>query len=159
MGQIRCAAWVSFPLPVTRLLILPKTKTGRRLHTLPTAALALLAEAKQLGPFVIAGRNPSTPLDDRTIRRVFERACEAADIEGATIQDLRRTIMTRAAARGVGAHLLRDMVGHKTTAMADRYIRNAGEPLTELRERMGAGMAAELEGGDGAVVPIRRDIR
>ena len=64
--------------------------------------------------------------------------------------------MTQAAAMGVGAHLLRDMVGHKTTAMADRYIRNAGEPLTELRERMGAGIAAQMDGGDGAVVPLRR---
>jgi integrase len=158
IGEIRMMRWEDVNLK-GGLLILPKTKTGRRVHTLPTAALALLAEAKQLGPFVIAGPNPSMPLDDRTIRKVFERACAAADIQGARLHDLRRTIMTRAAAMGVGAHLLRDMLGHKTTAMADRYIRTAGEPLTELRERMGAGMAAELEGGDGTVVAIRRDSR
>ena len=54
--------------------------------------------------------------------------------------------MTEAAALGVGAHLLRDMVGHKTTAMADRYARRAGAPLTELRERMGASIAAKMAG-------------
>ena len=75
---------------------------------------------------------------------------------GARIHDLRRTIMTEAAALGVGAHLLRDMVGHKTTAMADRYARRAGAPLTELRERMGASMAAKMAGKDDAeVVPIK----
>ncbi len=60
--------------------------------------------------------------------------------------------MTEAAALGVGAHLLRDMVGHKTTAMADRYARRAGAALTELRERMGASMAAKMAGGSGGEV-------
>jgi hypothetical protein len=54
--------------------------------------------------------------------------------------------MTQAAASGVSAHFLRDMVGHKTTAMADRYIRRAGAPLTELRENMGAVMASKMAG-------------
>ena len=41
--------------------------------------------------------------------------------------------------------------------MADRYIRQAGEPLTELRERMGAGMAAKLAGASPAdVTPLKR---
>ena len=59
--------------------------------------------------------------------------------------------MTEAAALGVGAHLLRDMVGHKTTAMADRYARRAGAPLVELRERLGASIADRLTefGKDG----------
>ena len=65
--------------------------------------------------------------------------------------------MTEAAALGVGAHLLRDMVGHKTTAMADRYARRAGAPLTELRERMGQSMAAKLAGeGAAEVVKMNR---
>lgn len=151
IGEIRAMRWGDVDMQ-GGVLTLPKTKTGRRLHTLPSAALALLADAKRLGDNVIPGRDPNRPLDDRAIRRVFERACEAAGIEGATLHDLRRTIMTQAAAMGVGAHLLRDMVGHKTTAMADRYIRNAGEPLTELRERMGAGMAAMLGGATAAPV-------
>ncbi|MDH3667871.1 MAG: hypothetical protein OEN23_13175 [Paracoccaceae bacterium] len=51
---------------------------------------------------------------------------------------------------------MRDMVGHKTTAMADRYARRAGAPLTELRERMGASMAAKLAGTkDADIVEIK----
>lgn len=136
-------------------LTLPKTKTGRRLHTLPSAALALLAEAQQLGDYVLLGRDLNTPLGQRVIRRTFKTACVEAGIEGARLHDLRRTVMTQAAAVGLGANLLRDMLGHKTTAMADRYVRQASEPLTELRERVGAGMAARMSGTETDVMPIR----
>ncbi|MEM8624438.1 MAG: tyrosine-type recombinase/integrase [Pseudomonadota bacterium] len=151
IGEIRSMRWDDVDMQ-SGALVLPKTKTGRRKHTLPTAALLLLSKAPRIGECVVPGRDPNTPLDDRAIRRVFEKACDVAGISGATVHDLRRTVMTQAAALGVSAHLLRDMVGHKTTAMADRYIRNAGEPLTELRERMGAGMAAMMGGAEPAAV-------
>ena len=148
IGEIRQMRWADIDFE-TGLLTLPKTKTGRRVHTLPSAALALLSEATPIGACVIPGRNPDTPLTYPAIQRTWSRACEAAGIEGARLHDLRRTIMTDAAALGVGAHLLRDFVGHKTTAMADRYARRAGAPLTELRERMGASMAAKMNGESG----------
>lgn len=155
IGEVRSMRWADVDMGSGRI-VLPKTKTGRRVHTLPTAALSLLAETRRTGEFVIPGRTNIRPLDDRTIRRVFEKACVEAKIPGARLHDLRRTVMTQAAAMGVGAHLLRDMVGHKTTAMADRYIRNAGEPLTELRERVGAGIAAQMEGDPGEVNKFRK---
>jgi len=55
--------------------------------------------------------------------------------------------MTLAAGIGANSHLLRDMVGHKTTAMADRYVRQAGEPLVELREQVGSTIADYMAGG------------
>lgn len=127
-------------------LILPKTKTGRRIHTLPTAALALLVDATHDGDFVIAGRLSHKPMNYTAVRNHWAEVCKVAGIKGIRLHDLRRTIMTEAAALGVGAHLLRDMVGHKTTAMADRYARRAGAPLQELRERMGESMSGKLSG-------------
>lgn len=155
IGEVQMMRWDDLDLR-SGILTLPKTKTGRRLHTLPRAARALLAETHQLGAYVIPGRDPNAPLDQSVIRRTFKAACAEAGIKGARLHDLRRTVMTQAAAMGVGAHLLRDMLGHKTTAMADRYIRQAGEPLTELRERVGAGMAARMGGTEAVVMPIRR---
>ncbi len=149
IGEVRSMRWEDINLQSGQV-VLPKTKTGRRVHTLPAAAVSLLADTKHLSAWVIPGRDIDKPLDLRWIRRVFERACRAAGIEGARLHDLRRTVMTQAAAMGVGAHLLRDMLGHKTTAMADRYIRNAGQPLTELRERVGAGIAADMAGDTGS---------
>ena len=65
------------------------------------------------------------------------------------LHDLRRTVMTHAAASGIGVHVLRDLLGHQTTAMADRYIRRTGTALREATERSGASMAAMLEGDHG----------
>lgn len=155
IGEVQNMRWTDIDFQ-GGAVVLPKTKTGRRIHTLPSAALALLADVPRLGACVIPGRDPDSPLDYSSIQRHWVRACDAAGVSGARIHDLRRTIMTEAAALGVGAHLLRDMVGHKTTAMADRYIQQAGEPLTELRERMGQSMAAKLAGApDGEIVEIK----
>lgn len=155
IGEIQSMRWDEIDFE-SGLVVLPKTKTGRRIHTLPSAALALLADTPRIGACIIPGRKPDRPLDYRAIQRHWAQACKVAGIKGARLHDLRRTIMTEAAALGVGAHLLRDMVGHKTTAMADRYARRAGAPLTELRERMGASMAARLSGAEAALMPLRK---
>ena len=65
--------------------------------------------------------------------------------------------MTRAATTGVGTHVLRDLLGHKTTAMADRYIRAVGNPVRDAREQIGAAMAAMMQGETTEVVPSRRE--
>lgn len=135
-------------------LILPKTKTGRRIHTLPTSALALLVDAPHISEFVIAGRIANKPMNYTSVRNHWAEVCKKAGIKGVRLHDLRRTIMTEAASLGVGAHLLRDMVGHKTTAMADRYARQAGAPLVELRERMGESMAAKMRSETAEIRPI-----
>ena len=49
---------------------------------------------------------------------------------------------------GVGVHVLRDLLGHRTTAMADRYIRAVGNPVREARESVGGEIAA-IMAGDG----------
>ncbi|MGG7566561.1 tyrosine-type recombinase/integrase [Rhodovulum sp. DZ06] len=146
IGEIVGMRWEDLDLDAG-LLTLPRTKTGRRIHSLPAAAVELLRDARRIGAHVIAGRERDRPLNMRTVRDAFVNAVETAGLRDARIHDLRRTVMTRAAASGASAHLLRDMVGHKTTAMADRYIRNAGEPLLELRERIGGEMAAQVMGG------------
>ena len=80
----------------------------------------------------------------RHVRAVFKDACKAAGISGATLHDIRRTVMTTAARVGVGTHVLRDLLGHKTTVMADRYIRAVGEPVRDAREQVGGVMEAMM---------------
>ena len=50
--------------------------------------------------------------------------------------------------------MLRDLLGHKTTAMADRYVRAVGNPVRNAREYVGEAMAA---GTCGEVMPMRRE--
>ena len=84
-------------------------------------------------------------------------ATAKAGIGDATVRDLRRTVMTNAAASGIGVHVLRDLLGHKTTAIADQYIRRTGSALVDATEQSGAAMAAMLNGKKGAgLVPVHK---
>ena len=87
------------------------------------------------------------PLTYRTARTHFGEAAKLAGLGDVRLHDLRRTVMTNAAAAGVGVHVLRDLLGHKTTAMADRYVRSVGSPVADARRAIGAGMAAAMAGG------------
>ena len=92
----------------------------------------------------------------RYVRTVFAEAAKVAGITDVRLHDLRRTVMTSAAAAGIGTHVLRDLLGHKSTAMADRYIRHVGNPVRDAREQVGAAMAAMMAGMGGEVVALRR---
>ena len=154
IGEVRAIRWEHVDFETGRLTM-PATKTGPRVHDLPSAALAILAQAHRIGDWAfMTGR--STPVSYRLIHIAFQQAAKAAGLDGVRLHDLRRTVMTSAAAAGVGTHVLRDLLGHKTTAMADRYIRNIGNPVREAREQVGAAMAAMMEGKPGEVVPMVR---
>ena len=154
IGEILAIQWKHVDFETGRLL-LPETKTGRRYHDLPSAALAILADLPRINawPFT-TGRD--APVMYRTVRLHFARIAAAAGLADARLHDLRRTVMTTAAAAGVGTHVLRDLLGHKTTAMADRYIRSMGNPVRDAREQVGAAMAAMMNREGGEVMPLRR---
>lgn len=155
IGEILAIKWEDIAFETGRLTM-PDTKTGRRVHDLPTAALAILAGLDRLNAWPFTSGSDA-PLTYRTVRGHFAKAARDADLADVRLHDLRRTVMTSAAAAGVGTHVLRDLLGHKTTAMADRYVRAVGNPVRDAREQVGSAMAAMMEGGEGAtVLPLRR---
>ena len=129
-------------------LTMPDTKTGRRVHDLPTPALELLADMPRIGEWAFTSAR-DRPVTYGYVRRVFVEAVKDAGLEDVRLHDLRRTVMTNAAAAGVGTHVLRDLLGHRTTAMADRYIRAVGNPVRDAREQVGTAMAAMMDGKGG----------
>ena len=52
-----------------------------------------------------------------------------------------------AAAAGAGAHGLRDLLGYRTTAMADWFVREVGSPVADAGRAIGGAMAAAMAGG------------
>ena len=154
IGEILAIQWAHVDFETGRLL-LPETKTGRRHHHLPSAALAVLVKLPRINAWVFTtGRD--APVTYRTVRLHFARVARVAGLDDVRLHDLRRTVMTTAAAAGVGTHVLRDLLGHKTTVMADRYIRAVGNPVRDAREQVGAAMAAMMEGKGGKVVLMER---
>jgi len=155
IGEVLAMRWEHVDFETGRLT-LPETKTGRRTHDLPTAALEVLAALPRLNDACFTSGRAATTY--KTTRGVFVDACRRAGLSDVRIHDLRRTVMTSAAAAGVGTHVLRDLLGHKTTQMADRYVRAVGNPVRDAREQVGTAMAAMMAGKGGEVVPLRRRV-
>lgn len=139
-------------------ITLPATKTGRQTRTVAAAALQLLANLPHVNrnPFVFAGAGDGA-LHYATLRRRFKMACGAAGIENCRLHDLRRSVATSAAASGLSVLLLRDLLNHKTVAMANRYARRAGSALQEAQDANAERMAALLEGRQDAEVVLMRE--
>ena len=114
-------------------------------------ALAILTDLPRINewPFT-TGRD--APVTYATVRNTFAKAASTAGLVDVRLHDLRRTVMPRAAMAGVGTHVLRDLLGHRTTAMADRYIRSVGNPVRDARELVGAAMTAMMQGEPGSEV-------
>ena len=154
IGEVLAVQWEHIDFESGRLL-LPETKTGRRWHDLPSPALAILAGLPRFGAWTFTNNGGRSPATYKRVRETFARVAAAAGLEDVRLHDLRRTVMTRAAMAGVGTHVLRDLLGHKTTQMADRYVRALADPVREARESVGADIAAMMEGKAGDVVPLR----
>lgn len=125
-------------------VLLPATKTGRRIHPLSTAAIELLEGISVLGDYVFC-TNPSKPIDYTTVRLAFLKTAKAAGLSDVRLHDLRRTFMTRAAESGISSHTLRDLLGHKTATMADRYVRRTNIPVLNATELVSGGLAKILD--------------
>ena len=87
---------------------------------------------------------------------LFAEAARAAGLEDVRLHDLRRSVATMAAANGVSVLMLRDLLGHKSATMANRYARRAGSALQETVDASAARMAALMSGEGGKVVPLKR---
>ena len=154
IGEVRGMEWqhVSFE---TGRVTLPTTKTGRRVHDLPDAALTVLRSLPRINAWCFTTGHEA-PVSYGGVRDAILRAARAAGLEDVRLHDLRRGYMTAAAAAGVGTHVLRDLLGHKTTAMADRYVRAVGNPVRDARRQVTAGIAASMSGEAGQVIPLER---
>ena len=128
----------------SRSVLLPTTKTGRRIHPLSTAALDILSKLGIHGDHVFC-IGPSKPVTYTIVRLAFLKAAKAAGLKDVRLHDLRRTFMTRAAESGISSHTLRDLLGHKTAMMADRYVRRANIPVAKATEQVSGELARNLD--------------
>ena len=149
IGEVLSVRWQDIDFEASRVT-LPATKAGRQVRAVPQAALALLDALPRInGCDWVFSTNGRAPVGYKLARTVFARACARAGIEDARLHDLRRTVATNAAASGIGLTVLRDVLGHRTTAMATRYARMADAAVAAAVEDTGGAIAAALGGGQG----------
>ena len=72
------------------------------------------------------------------------------------IHDLRHGLATQAARHGASALIIRDLLGHKTLAMANRYVARVQDEAQAAQRRAGATIGAALlpDGESAEVVPL-----
>lgn len=136
-------------------LTLPSTKTGRRTHHLSAIALEIISNVQSGCDYVFSAALDA-PLTYKAVRGAFARICGRAGITDVRLHDLRRSFMTTAAASGMSTHLLRDLLGHKTTLMADRYVRHLGNPVKEARDRTAEIIQAQISGDSADIIELRK---
>ena len=154
VGEILNVRWEDLDMEGGRL-VLPSTKTGRRTHGLPSPALEVLASIPRVGSWAFSTRGDAK-MTYSHLRKVFVDITEKAGLADLRVHDLRRTYMTQAAMAGVTAHVLRDILGHATAEVADKYIRALGDPVRQAREQTSQTITALMEGkGVAEIVPLR----
>jgi integrase len=142
LGEWRAAEWSWVDIARAELRLPQAAAIGARTVPLSTLAQALLVSAPHRGRFVIPNDSGQAPLAPWSAHDEWLKVCKSAGVENLRLNDLRHAYATRGAGLGASAVLLRDVLGHKTLAMASRYLSRQVDPSRELAERIGAQIEA-----------------
>ena len=142
-----------------RKIILESTNTKskkRREIPINEALFSLLIGLKAVSngsPFVFPNPYSGKPMLDG--KRAFYRTCKKAGIIGLRFHDLRHTFASRLSARGVDLNTIRELLGHGSIRMTQRYLhssqtlkRSAVECLVEKEDENGEVASTLLHGRD-----------
>ena len=70
------------------------------------------------------------------LRNPFKKTCEAAEIEGLRIHDLRHSFATLAIQGGASLYDVQKLLGHSDIAMTQRYAHMVDESLQKATDNM-----------------------
>ena len=156
IGEVLSLRWKNVDLDASRL-VLPQTKTGRRIIPLVDPVVDVLTRLPRVNgnEWVFAGAYENTHITYRTLRKYFAMATSQAKLVDVKLHDLRRSVATNLAAAGANAFILRDVLGHKTIAMSSRYVRLASDALREAHETAASIMWRAMMGNKANLLLLR----
>jgi integrase len=128
------------------LLLLPKSKTGKKTIVLNAPALAVLNAIPRLGNFVIAGsaagEKNERPRAD--LKKPWRAVSKRAGLERVRIHDLRHTHASFGAGAGLGLPIIGRLLGHVQPATTHRYAHLDADPLRKASERIANRLATAM---------------
>lgn len=103
-----------------------KTRRDRHIAFTPETAARLREWQRERGlnPMVFADATGDGRVHYHHIRRKFDAAAKRAGLEGRTLHDLRRTVGSLLAARGVNQKVAAEILGHSDIRTTARYYQN-----------------------------------
>ena len=127
-------------------LRLAQAKTGPRTVWLSEAAQAIIGRQPRTGSTYVfpSPANPVRPLSHNL--DLWSRTRREAGIEDLRLHDLRHTVASQAVARGVPLPTVAKMLGHAQPTMTLRYAHVGDREVEVAAERIGASIAAALQG-------------
>ncbi|HSP99997.1 MAG TPA: site-specific integrase [Candidatus Dormibacteraeota bacterium] len=137
--------WEDVDLPVG-VLRLPDAQAGARTVPLGAPAIALLGALPRPGEYVVCGRKDDAPLRYPAVAATWKKIRNAAGLANARMHDLRHTVGSDAGAAGMNAFMVRDLLGHKTLAMTERYVSQDTGPLLRAADQVVGRVADALAG-------------
>ena len=155
-GELLGLEWPRVDLRRNVLLLEAAHTKGKRRRTVPlneTARAALLRRARfrsehcPATPWVFSFRDGRP---GRDIRGAFSAACIAAGITDFTFHDLRHTCAAWLVTDGAPLAEIRDLLGHSTILMTERYAHLAPENLRATVSRLDASRSRHVGPGDSA---------
>lgn len=142
IGEVLGLKWCDVDLEMLEARI--SGKTGKRSAPISAPVAALISNLGRINEHVFPGRFEDRPLNYAVVRRIWASACTKAGIADARIHDLRHGAATTGARLGASAHVLRDLLGHRTLAMSNRYVARLLDPVRDISEKVGSEIAESL---------------
>jgi integrase len=134
-------------------LLLPESKTGRKVIPLNPQALAVLHGVPRLegNPYVICGDRPGRHLVN--LEKPWRRIRRAAKLDDVRLHDLRHSFASVGASGGESLIVIGKLLSHSQPATTARYAHLADDPVRAASEAIGRYIASAMESvGNGEVV-------
>ncbi|WEZ84652.1 site-specific integrase [Rhizobium sp. 32-5/1] len=130
------------------LLLLPKSKTGKKTIVLNAPAMELLANLTRIGKFVIASDSAGT--DEEKPRADLKRPWEAvrrhANLTDVRLHDLRHNFASFGAGGGMGLPIIGKLLGHTQASTTQRYAHLDADPVRFASNAIGSRIMDAMGG-------------
>ncbi len=157
LGEAISLKWefVDLELGVIKL---SDAKAGARVSYIGTSAIRLLRRLPRSGVHIFPNPHRDQPVSIWTVEDAWKRIRNAAGVSDVRIHDLRHLYGTVAGASGHNAFIVRDLLGHRTLAMTNRYVGQSIAPLTTAANQVSQAIEIALSPGAPKRSTTRRKV-
>jgi excisionase family DNA binding protein len=129
-AEILNLRWCQIDFQAKRIKV-EKTKNGRVRFIPINDGLfkQILKRKNENGQSAFVFLNPATKKPFLDMKTPFKRACRISGIEGLRFHDLRHTFATRLVEKGIHIRNIRDLLGHFSVTVTERYAHSNDEQM------------------------------
>lgn len=124
---------------VIRVLVIPKTKTSKRIIPLPKKIISILVILKRNSKTKYVISDDENIFSIRSYQRTFELLLKKLNIKHRGFHALRHTFATRALECGMDVKTLSELLGHKNSMITlNRYAHSLMEHKIKMMNKLGS---------------------